>query len=387
MIKYSYFDNAATTRVSKQALEDYTETINNFPYNPSSVYKGGMESYKAIQEAREKLGGMLSTSPANLFFTSSGSESNNLYISSLLNKRSKGKILISAIEHPSALFPAQRLREFGYEVITLNLDSNGQICLKGFENALDRSVKAVIVMHVNNEVGTIQPVKEIGQIIRDFEKNNLCSIHFHVDAVQSFCKIDFQPEKWNIDSASFSSHKLYAPRGVGLFYCKKSIQPIYLGGGQERGYRPGTENTAGIVAFANEAERQNRLLEQNFLHTMELKNLLISSLSGEGIFTFFNKKIHETTQSPYIASLNVKPIPAEVLTRVMDSAGFAISSGSACSANSPQKIKYVLEACKLSKEEAFSTVRISFCPDNTQDEVVALAEALKNEVKILKQIR
>lgn len=386
MFKYSYFDNAATTKVSKTALDDYINAINLYPSNPSAIYKSGIVASNAIEEARDKLSKILNAKSKDLYFCSSGTEANNIYISSLINKQNKGKILVSAIEHASSYYPTLNLSNYGYEVVKLKIGKNGLIDLDFFKENLDKSVKAVIIMHVNNELGTIQEIENISKIIRKFEKDELCSIHFHVDAVQSFCKIKLDLTKLKIDSASFSSHKIHAPRGVGLLYCKKAITPIYLGGGQENSIRPGTENTAGIIAFANEAERQYNLMKQNFTYIMGLKNKLINELSSDKIFRIYNKDIHEASQSPYILSLNVSPIPAEVLTRVLDSAGFAVSSGSACSEKTTKNKKYALLASKLSEKEAFSTIRISFSTMNTEEEVNELAKTLKREVNILKEI-
>ena len=241
-----YLDWAATALPDKEIIQTAVDMALETFGNPSSPHRRGKEAAALLSAERKNTAAALGTIPEQLFFTSGGTESNNIVISSLLNKKRPGNIVISGIEHSSVYEPAKMLEKFGWEVRIVNPEPGGRLSAADFTGHIDEDTRMASVIMVNNETGAVQPVKEIGRLIKTTEACRLT--HFHVDAVQAAGKYQLDLNKLPIDSASFSSHKFRGPRGSGLLYLKKHIAPLYAGGGQETGMRHGTENTFGITA-------------------------------------------------------------------------------------------------------------------------------------------
>jgi len=385
MDRVLYFDNAATTPVRPEVIQAITECLKNDFGNPSSLHRLGIAAEKRMKESRENVAAILKVKPGEIIFTSGGTEANNLAIigGAYANKRKGKHCITTTIEHPSVLNAFSFLEREGFDVTYLSVDKNGIVDLNELERALRPDTILVSIMHVNNEIGSIQPIKEIGTTLKNHEAHPL----FHVDSIQSFGKIDFSPEEWNIDLLSLSGHKIHAPKGVGALYIKSGtiIRPLLWGGEQENSLRSGTENLPGIVGIGKACELINGKLDINYNKMDRLKKLFrqgIESNIPEAI-------IHgndEEKSVPYIISISFPGIPGEVLLHALEEKGVYVSTGSACSSRK-KKISHVLRALGLDDKTAEGTVRFSFSPLNTEEEVNAGLEILIQSIKQLRRFK
>lgn len=365
-----YFDNAATTCILPAVKEDMLNVTDNVYGNPSSLHNIGFQAELQIKKSTKALCGLLEITPQELIYTSGGTESNNTAIfgAASANRTSK-RVITATTEHPSVLQPFKKLEETGYEVIYLPVNEKGHIDLKQLSDSVNEKTSLVSIMAVNNEVGTIQPLELIGDAIKRKNKDTV----FHVDGVQAFGKHNIDFKKCQIDLFSISGHKIHAPKGVGALYIRKGtkINPLIYGGGQQRGFRSGTENVPGIAAlgvatayaFEKMNEHKKIVAEIKGFMIDELKKFDCIQLNGDG------------SDSPYILNASFGGIKSEVLLHSLEDEGIYVSSGSACS--SKAKHSALLTKYGLSPKRAESAVRFSFSWLNTMDEAEYTIKALE----------
>ena len=378
--KRHYFDWAAT------ALPVHLQSEKNFG-NPSSQHLEGREAKHALENARESCAKVLGVKAQTLYFTSGGTESNNIILSSLiiknLKKQNKGRILYSAVEHPSIRENCLMLERLGFPLSTIPVEKDGRINPQSIENIIQNypDSRFASIMAVNNETGAIMDMELISKTIRQKQK---APIHLHCDLVQAAGKIPLNINAWDLDSASISAHKLGGPAGTGLLYLKKPIE-VLLKGGQESGIRPGTENTQGARAMALIMEkyaspdivtRETQKAEERFEHLIKsLKAMERCSLIPE------HRQEKDSCFSPWILQLRFRGIPGEVMLRALDNKGFAISTGSACSSSSQERP--VLAAMGLDEKAMLEGVRISQGWTTTMQEINALLKAIEKVLDFL----
>lgn len=386
-----YFDWAAAAPFEDSILNEALEISKRFYANPSSIHRAGLQAKDILQEYRQRTALCLGVPSDTLFYTSGGTESNQLIIVSLLLRPAKGSIVISAIEHPAVKEQTLMLKHCGWETILVPPDSDGIISPAAVISKVRDDTALVCVMAVNNETGIIQPVNDIAQALNDTYPGKK-KPKFHVDAVQAAGKIPFDFSNPLIDSASISAHKLGGPRGIGLLHMKARQEPFMRGGGQENGIRSGTENLFGVIAlglclenFAFSSNFHDRLLTQKNMTTNFITQL--TSIPSCTLLPQTRQKKENCDQtgydnrfSPWIIQAAFSGIPAEVLVRALSEKNIFISSGSACS--SRRLSRPVLEAMGISKELQSSAVRFSFGYNTTEKEMSILIEALKDTVKL-----
>ena len=378
-----YFDWTATTPMSESAIEEYSSCARKYIGNPSSTHGLGIEAAQRLVEERKKTAAMLGTTASNIYFTSGGTESDSIVISSLLKSPSPGEIISTGIEHSAVLEWKKTLEAAGWKFTVLQCPG-GYLNPETLEKALNDKVRMVCVMKVNNVTGTIQDTKTLASIIRNKEKEFGRHIHFYCDAVQALGKIPFNLSEEDIDSAAFSAHKFKGPRGVGILYNRnKAITALSRGGGQENGLRPGTENLAGICAMNKALAEALDSLDENYQKILVFRNKIEILSSELGIKLLSPSSYNESAFSPYIISISVKPIPSEVFLRVMSDKGFCLSAGSACSSNTKGKAEGVLAAMNVDPMDRRSSIRISFGANTTDEEVDLLCNAIKDTYKEL----
>ncbi len=375
-----YFDNSATTRCSDGALEIMKEALQVNFGNPSSLHKMGYKGKDYLKETRETIANILKCQPKEVYFTSGGTESNNLAIRGACEakKRLGNHIITTKIEHASVLNPVKALEKEGFEVTYLGTDEYGVINLDELKSAIREDTIFVSIMMVNNEIGSLQPIKEAGEIIKEANPN----IIFHVDAIQAFGKMTIIPKKLGIDLLSVSGHKIHGPKGSGFIYIKDKVRvvPQILGGGHESGMRSGTENVPAIAALGVAAREAYDNLEANRAHLYDMKFRLIDGLSKINGVTI-NGHTDENS-APQIVSVSIKGnrTRAQVmLNALQDDYDIYVSAGSACSSNKPA-ISETLKAIGLDKDLLERTIRFSFCPENTMDEIDEAIRALSDLV-------
>ena len=366
-------DNAATTRPREEVIQVMDEVLRKDYGNPSAMYSMGLEAEKIIKKARDDISGTLKCARDEIIFTSGGTESNNLAIvgAALANKRRGMHIITTSYEHPSVANPMHALEDMGFEVTYLPVDNKGTVKQDFLEDSVREDTILVSIMHVNNEIGAMNPIGEIGKII----KNKNRDIIFHVDAVQSYGKELIRPNKEKIDLLSVSGHKIKGPKGVGFIYIRKGtkISPLMLGGGQQDGYRSGTENTPGIAGLSMACKMAYENLEKNRERMIRLRNYFIGEVSRmEGVTV--NGPIEEGA-SPHIISMSVRNVRAEVLLHSLEDRGIYISAGSACSTHK-RAASSTLLAIGTDKDLLESTVRVSLGFDTTGEDVEACVRAL-----------
>ena len=369
----SYLDNAATTKPYNQVVEVINRTYEQDYGNPSSMHMKGYDAEKYIKSARETISKILKVDAKEIYFTSGGTESNNTALvgSALANNRRGKHIISTRIEHASVYNPLLFLQEYGYVIDFLNVDNSGHISIEELKKNIRDDTILVSIMHVNNEVGAVQNLEEIGKSIKSISKDIL----FHVDAIQSFGKYKIFPKKWNIDLLSVSGHKIHGPKGSGFIYIKDKtkIKPIILGGGQEKGFRSGTENVAAIAGLGEAAKLMYANLNDNIDKMYELKLHLIKELLKIDGVTInavdvnnLDNSIRET--APHIVSASFEGIRSEVLLHALEERKIYVSSGSACSSNHPA-ISGTLKAIGVDNNLLDSTIRFSFSTQTTIPEI------------------
>lgn len=374
-----YLDNCATTKPRAEVVEEMTRILNTDFANPSSLHRFGMKAEEEREEARKNVADLLGTSEKNIIFTSGGTESNNLAIQGILEKtvnRNK-KILTTRIEHSSVLDQFKHYEQNGYDVRYIPVDRYGHIDEK-FLLANVKDAALLAIHHVNNEVGTLNDIKSIASKVRKINKN----IHIHVDGVQAFGKIPFKVRDFEIDTYSFSSHKIYGPKGVGGLYIKPgtNLRSLFIGGGQEKNLRSGTENMPGIVGFGKAASIMRENFEDEYNHAIELKSYAKSRIESE--FKDFEFNFDEES-SPYIFNVGFRDIRGEVLLHFLENGEIYISTSSACSANNGGK-SHVLTELGIDNKLIDGSIRFCFSYEITKADLDIFIEKLKiyiNEIR------
>ncbi|MBF2441246.1 cysteine desulfurase [Listeria innocua] len=377
-----YFDNSATTKPNAAVLETYTKVASNYFANPSSLHRFGAKSKELLDTSRKQIATMLDVLPEEIIFTSGGTEGNNLAIKGLAySYKNRGKhIITSSIEHPSVRLVMEELEENGFTVTYLKVDKNGVIQLDELKAALTDETILVSIMGVNNEVGSIQPLQEIGEMLASREHT-----FFHVDFVQGIGKIPLEIDKHAIDLLTFSGHKFHALRGTGALVKRKNVHlhPEIIGGGQEMGYRSGTENLAGGVALAK-ALRLTLENESKRAELIEIRDYLLTEITQMPDMTVHTKR---SVAAPHIVCFSAKGHRGEILVHALEKEDIYISTTSACS--SKQKLaSSTLKAMGVTDEEATGAVRVSLSYENRLSEakifIQKLQEIIENLNKVVK---
>lgn len=374
-----YFDHAATTKLSEDVLKEMLPYLTGNYGNPSSIYSLGRDSKKAIEDAREKVAKVFNADPKEIYFTGSGSEADNTAIKGVAyaNRKKGNHIITSKIEHPAVLDTCKALEKDGFEVTYLNVDEDGIVDLNELKNAITDKTILITIMFANNEIGTIEPIEEIGKIAKEHK------IYFHTDAVQAVGNIAIDVNKLNIDLLSLSAHKFYGPKGIGALYVRKGVKfnKFIDGGHQERNKRAGTENVASIVGLGKAIEMAYENLEANNKYLQDLREFYISEIEAKIPYIKLNG--HRTNRLPGNANISFKCIEGESLLLNLDIKGMCASSGSACTSGSLDP-SHVLLAIGLKHAVAHGSLRISLGLDNTKEDVI---ELVNNLVEIVERLR
>ena len=374
-----YFDNAATTKLDEKVFEEMLPYLKEKYGNASAIYKLGRESRKAVEDSREAIAKILNCKPSEIYFTAGGSESDNTAIKGIAHSyKNKGNhIITSKIEHPAILETCKELEKEGFEVSYISVDENGIINLDELKKAIKPTTVLITVMFANNEIGTIQPIKEIGEIA----KNN--NIYFHTDAVQAVGNLKIDVQDMNIDALSLSGHKFYGPKGIGALYVKTGVNfKKYIDGGhQERNKRAGTENVAGIVGMAKALEMAYETLEEHNKTIKDLRNYYEKQIEEKIPYIKINGD--KEKRLPGNSNISFRFIEGEGLLLNLDLKGICASSGSACTSGSLDP-SHVLLAIGLPHEIAHGSLRISIGKYNTKEEIDYLIE---NLVEIVNRLR
>ncbi len=381
MKKIIYLDNAATTRTKPEVVEAMLPYFTEFYGNPSSVYDFSTPSRQAVLKARETIGQSLGAAAKDIYFTAGGSESDNWAIKATAEAyRSRGNhIITSSIEHHAVLHTCQYLETCGYEVTYLGVDEFGKIRLDDLKKAIRPTTILISIMFANNEIGTVQPIKEIGEIAKEH------GILFHTDAVQAYGHLPINVDEMHIDMLSASGHKINGPKGIGFLYIRKGVKSrsFVHGGAQERKRRAGTENVPGIVGFGKAAEIAMASMEQRAAYESELRDYLISKVMAEVPYVRVNG--HPTDRLPNNVNFAFQFIEGESLLIMLDSKGICGSSGSACTSGSLDP-SHVLLAIGLPHEIAHGSLRLTMSEDNTKEEMDFVAESIKTIVERLRSM-
>jgi len=375
-----YFDNSATTKIAPQVLEDMMPYLTEKYGNASSIYSLGRESRKAIDLARDQVAEALHADSKEIYFTNSGTEADNWALKGVANaNKEKGKhIITSSIEHHAILHTCKYLEKQGFEVTYLPVNKNGIIDLDELKKSIREDTILISVMFANNEIGTIQPIKEIGEIAR--EKG----IYFHTDAVQAVGNIDIDVKDMNIDLLSLSAHKFNGPKGIGVLYVRDGvkIENLLHGGSQEKTKRPSTENVAGIVGLGKAIELTTKNIPEKTKHLLALRQKTI-----DGLLQIPETILNGDTEKRLPGNVNVcfKYIEGESILLMLDQLNICASSGSACTSGSLEP-SHVLLAIGLPHEIAHGSLRLSFSKDNTEEEIDYLLEKLPPIIEKLRNM-
>jgi len=367
-----YFDNAATTKVTPKAAEAAFEMMTNGYGNPSSLHKFGVSAAKAVKTSREIIAKTINCQPEELHFTSGGSESNNTAIfgAAKLGKRSGKHVITTEIEHHAVLNPVKELEALGFEVTRIKPLPNGMIDINTLKDAVRQDTILVSMMLVNNETGVINEVSKIRSVLK--EKNYKALIH--TDAVQALFKVPIDVKKLDVDMMSFSGHKINAPKGIGALYVRRGVKlpPLIYGGGQENGFRSGTEPVPMIAAFGEACAEGQREFKDGIERVTKLREYIINKLQE----TVPAAHINFTDNCvPHILSISLPGCPSEVTMRILESMDVYVSAGSACSRG---KRSHVMTACGVDSKLIESSIRVSMSRHNTIEDADALCEALKS---------
>lgn len=372
MKKMIYLDNAATTKTRPEVVEAMLPYFTELYGNPSSVYDFATPSKQAVAQARETIAASIGAKTNEIYFTAGGSESDNWAIKATADAyKSKGNhIITSKIEHHAVLHTCQYLEQNGFEVTYLDVDENGTVKLDELRKAIRPTTILITIMFANNEIGTLQPVKEIGEIAREH------GILFHTDAVQAFGHLPINVDEYHIDMMSASGHKIYGPKGIGFLYIRTGvkIRSFVHGGAQERKRRAGTENVPGIVGFGKAAELAMENLEERAKYESELRDYLMDRVMAEVPYTRVNG--HRTNRLPNNVNFSFQFVEGESLLIMLDSKGICGSSGSACTSGSLDP-SHVLLAIGLPHEIAHGSLRLTLSEENTKEEMDQVVDAIK----------
>jgi cysteine desulfurase len=382
-----YLDNSATTRTFPEVAELMTRIMCEDYGNSSSMHSKGVQAEQYIRYAKETLARILKVNEKEIYFTSGGTESDNLALigCALANNRRGNHLITTKIEHPAILQTMQHLEQQGFRVTYLPVDESGRVRLEDLHRAMTPETILVSIMHTNNEIGALQPIAEAGALIKRMNPNTL----FHVDAVQGFGKARIYPKKMNIDLMSVSGHKIHGPKGVGFLYVaeKVKIHPIAFGGGQQGNLRSGTENVPGIAGLAKAAEMLYRNFDQEMERLWECKRRFM-----DGVRKIDNVVINGllpgasdgTGTAPHIVSVSFRGVRSEVLLHTLEEKNVYVSAGSACSSHKPQP-SATLKAIGVDKDLLDSTIRFSFSVFTTPEEVDVCLQVLYDKIPMLRK--
>lgn len=376
-----YLDNAATTKTAPEVVEAMLPYFSEHFGNPSSIYSLGADSKKAVTQAREIIAASLGAASNEIYFTAGGSEADNWALKAAAEAYAdKGKhIITSKIEHHAVLHTCGYLEKQGYEVTYLDVDENGLIRIEELEKAIRPDTILISIMFANNEIGTVEPVKEIGAVAKKH------GILFHTDAVQAYAQIPIQVDEMNIDMLSASAHKLNGPKGIGFLYIRKGIKirSFVHGGAQERSRRAGTENVPGIVGFGAAAQRAFRIMDEKSRKELQLRDYLIERIEKEIPYCRLNGD--RTKRLPNNVNISFEFIEGESMLIMLDMKGICASSGSACTSGSLDP-SHVLLAIGLPHEKAHGSLRMTVSEENTVEEMDTVVEAVKEIVENLRSM-
>lgn len=377
-----YLDNSATTACFEEAAQLMHRILCEDYGNPSSLHHKGVEAEAYLRYANETFAKILKVNEKEIFFTSGGTESDNIALvgAAMANHRTGRHLITTRIEHPAVLQPMSYLEGQGFEVTYLSVDRQGKISLEELEQAIRPDTILVSIMHTNNEIGSMQPVAEAGELIKKKNPKTL----FHVDAVQGFGKARIYPGKMHIDMLSASGHKIHGPKGVGLLYMREGakVSPIMYGGGQQRGLRSGTENLPGIAGFAKAAELVYQDLEQDVDRMYALRKKLTDGVKNVDDVIFNGCPGREG--APHVVSVSFRGVRSEVLLHALEERGIYVSAGSACSAHKPQP-SATLRAIGVEKDLLGSTIRFSLSGFTTDEEIAYTCQNLEEIVPKLRR--
>lgn len=376
-----YFDNSATTKPYKEVLDSFVTVSSEYFGNPSSLHSFGGQAEKLLSQAREQVADLLKVKPNEIYFTSGGTESNNLAIkgAALANRKRGRHIITSSIEHPSVLSAVGQLAEEGFDITCLPVDSSGRVSVQDVQNALRKDTVLVSIMHVNNEVGTIQPIKEIGECLKQHP-----TVLFHVDGVQAIGKVPVSLYDSRVDFYAASAHKFHGLKGTGVLFIRDGVRitPLFSGGNQERNLRSGTENVAGAVAAAKALRMTLAKSETGIGRMKKVQSLIRAGLTKiEGIQ--INTPIENS--APHIVNFSLVGIKSEVFIHALEQKGIYVSTTSACS--SKKKVaSTTLLAMGAQESLAESAIRISLSFDNSEEEALTVIETIEKTVKQLRKV-
>lgn len=376
----AYLDNSATTKPYREVVDEMIMALTDDFENPSAAYRRGFEIEKKIKNIRKNIAKTIGADEKSIIFTSGGTESNNAIIRSVakINKKRKNHIITTSIEHPAVLNTVKSLESDGYEVTILDVDRFGKIDIEKLKNSITERTCLISVMFVNNEIGIIEPIEEIGKIVSEYKDD----IFFHVDAVQGYGKINFDVNKLNVDFLSVSGHKIHGPKGIGFMYIKdvNKFNPLVTGGGQEFNLRPGTENVPGIYGIGKAIEILFKDIDGNIEKMKNTRDYLHDKINKN------ISRIHVNTDLEnavcHILNVSFEDVKGEVLLHYLEGDGICVSTGSACS--SKKKGSHVLNAIGLPYNLVDGAIRFSVSDTTTIDEIDYAVEKLKSYVETIR---
>ena len=379
----AYLDNSATTVVVAPVKDIMIKTMCEDFGNPSSLHLKGVDAEKYVKKAREIIAKSLKVDEKEIIFTSGGTESNNLALigTALANQRAGKHIITTCFEHTSVLSTMDFLKNMGFEITYLAVDSDGKIDLNQLKESLRADTILVSVMYVNNEIGAVEPVSEISKIIKAYNPD----IVFHVDAIQAYGKYIINPKKQGIDLLSVSGHKIHGPKGSGFLYAsgKVKLKPIIYGGGQQKGMRSGTENVPAIAGLGEAVKYSYDNFNEKIEKLYSLKDYFIDEVSKIDNVKINSKKGKES--APHIVSVSFIGVRSEVMLHTLEDRGIFVSAGSACSSNKQKNVSATLKGIGLKPEEIDSTIRFSFCYETTKEEIDYAVDVIKENIAMLRK--
>ena len=377
-----YLDNSATTKCLPEVAALMTRIMCDEYGNPSSLHKKGVESEKYVRYAKEVIAKCMKVQEKELFFTSGGTESDNIALigGAYANYRAGRHIITTRIEHPAVLQTCAYLEEQGFAVTYLPVNAKGVVSLADLERAMTKNTILVSIMHTNNEVGAVQPIEQAGELIKRMNPNTL----FHVDAVQGFGKCRIYPKRMHVDLLSVSAHKIHGPKGVGFLYIneKAKVRPIIFGGGQQKGMRSGTENVPGIAGMAKAIEEIFTDFDEKMEYLYSIKERFVKGVSAlEGIR--LNGPVG-CDGAPHVVSVSIQGVRSEVMLHALEDKGIYVSAGSACSSNKPS-VSATLKAIGVEKQYLDATLRFSFSLYTTEAEIDYTVKCLSELLPVLRR--
>ncbi|HYK74365.1 MAG TPA: cysteine desulfurase family protein [Pseudoneobacillus sp.] len=376
-----YFDNSATTKPYKEVMDSFVKVSTDYFANPSSLHKFGGQVEGLLSQARNQIAQLLNINAREIYFTSGGTESNNLAIkgTAMMYKNRGNHIITTSVEHASIRESLEVLKRYGFDITYLSVNSEGRINIEELKRSIREETILVSIIHVNNEVGTIQPVKEVGKLLENYPK-----ILFHVDNVQGIAKVPLDIHDCKIDLCTFSAHKFHGLKGNGILYIREGVKiaPLLTGGSQEWQTRSGTENVAGIVAMAKALRLSLFKMENELDNVSEIKSFLLSELEKEKAII-----IHTPYENsaPHIINFSIKGFKAEVIVHALEEKGIFVSTTSACSSKI-KSVSHTLIEMGVGEGVAKSAVRISLSFENTMDEAMKFIQAIRKTIQSLGKV-